>query len=201
MTKRKSVTETAAANDCKDNLGGPDEQALLIHHFDKLRQQGARVEVKKAEFDAEKSILTDLFRIAKADGFSRKEMQALLDDSKASTRDLAMEEDRRHRLRAFLGLPSGTQLHLFGSPAEVQDEQHAEGQGYAAGLRGDACEAPDRMHARHIPAFTRGWGAGQEKLAWGLAAAGKIVDRAPDANARPVALEPEPEGEMADAAA
>lgn len=201
----KSVTAVVDANEGKPapaakghNLSPDEQQALLIHHFDKLRKQEAVAAEKKAEYDAEKSALTDLFRFAKADGFTRKELQALLDDSKALRRDLVAEEERRAKLRAWLGLPAGTQLDLFALPVEVQDEQHAEGQGYAVGLRGEECKTPDSMQPRHIPAFTRGWHAGQEKLAWGLAETGKIVDRRTDIAAQPVALEPEPEPDPLD---
>lgn len=170
-----------------------EERALLLHHFDKLRQQEAKAAEKKVLYDAEREVLTDMFRVAKADGFTRKELQALLDDTQAIRRDLTAEEERRAKLRAWVGLPAGTQLDLFNSPLEVQDEQYAQGQGYAVGLRGEPGVAPDNLQPRFIQAFLRGWGKGQEELSWALSEAGRIVDRRKAAKASPVAMEPEPQ--------
>lgn len=195
---KKSVTE--ALDPPKDNLGHDDEQALLIHHFNKLRQQEVKVAAAKEIYDAEKATMTDIFRMAKADGgFTRKELTGFLDDSKASRRDLQAEEERRARLRQHLGLPSGSQFDLFADvPVETRDELDFHGAGYASGLRGDPGQVPDEVPARFVQAWMRGWGEGQEKLAWGLAAAGKIMDRRPDADARPVQLDPEPDEDEVD---
>lgn len=196
--KTKTKTTTAAGEPVGEghNLTPEqEERALLLHHFDKLRQQEAKAAEKKAEYDAEREALTHLFRIAKADGFKRKELQALLDDTRALRRDLTAEEERRARLRSYVGLPAGTQLELFSSPLEMQDEQHAQGQGYAAGLRGEPGTVPDHIEARFVQAYMGGWGRGQEELSWALSEAGRIVDRKKNAQARPVELEPEPQDE------
>jgi hypothetical protein len=177
-------------------LTADQEEALFLTHLQKLRVQAGKVDEIKAELDGERAILTDIFRLAKSDGFSRKELQAILDDSKSLRRDLTAEEDRRAKLRAWAGLPSGSQADLFAStPIETRDEMDAEGQGLAMGLRGDSPTLPDSMHARFSPAFMKGWHAGQERLVWGLAEAGKIVDRDPNSGIRPapVVLEPEPD--------
>lgn len=195
---KKSVTEVLErAPKTPDNLGQDDEHALLIHHFNKLREQETKMLAAKEVYDAERATMTDIFRLAKAEGdFSRKELQTLLDDSKATRRDLQAEEERRAKLRTYLGLPSGAQMDLFaGTPVETRDDLDFHGEGYASGLRGDPGSPPDTVPARFVQSWMRGWGEGQEKLAWGLAAAGKIVDRTPDANATPVALDPEPEDE------
>lgn len=162
------------------NVGKPDEQALLLSHFDKLRRQEAVVAERKADYDAEKATMTDLFHVAKVDGFTRKELQALLDDSKAPRRNLVAEEERRAKLRAWLGLPIGTQGDLFANtPSEVKDEADFTGDGYAAGIRGDIGKPPAEVPARFVQPWMRGWGEGQDKLAWGLSEAGRVVDRNP----------------------
>lgn len=185
-----------AADGDHNLMGEDDQQALLIHHFDKLRQQEAKCAEKKAEYDAERSALNDLFSLAKADKFSRKELQALLDDSKAIRRDLVAEEERRSQLRSWLGLPAGSQGDLFAStPQEAKDELAFEGDGYAAGLRGVEGSPPDTVPARFVQAWMRGYHDGQEKLAWGLAAAGRVIDRRTDIAAQAVPLQPEPEVE------
>lgn len=191
--RKTKTTNGATAGEGHNLTPEQEERALLLHHFDKLRQQEAIVAKAREAYDATRSVLTDLSRVAKADGFARKELQSLLDDTRALRRDLTAEEERRAKLRAWVGLPAGTQLDLFNSPLEVQDEQYAQGQGYAAGLRGEPGIAPENIEARFVQAFMRGWGKGQEELSWALAEAGRIIDRKPNANANPVALEPEPQ--------
>lgn len=168
----------------KDGEGGGksipnrDEQAVFISHLSRLRAQQVKAEAKKAEYDAEKSILTDLFRTAKADGFSRKELQAILDDSASSRRNLMAEEERRAQLRTWAGLPAGTQADLFANtPSAAIDELAVEGHGYAAGLRGDDAKMPEDYAPMHATAWMRGWHAGQEKLAWALSEAGTNPER------------------------
>jgi hypothetical protein len=172
----KKLTSEAEGGDPK-SIPNRNEEAVFLSHLNKLRQQASKAEAKKAEYDAEKAALTDLFRQAKADGFSRKELQAILDDSASSRRDLLSEEERRAKLRSWAGLPAGTQADLFAGPSAAFDELAAEGQGYTAGLRGDDSKMPDTYPAHYAPAFMRGWHAGQEKLAWALSEAGTNPER------------------------
>lgn len=149
-----------------------NEEAVFLSHLNKLRTQQAKMLLKKAEYDAEKNVMTDLFREAKVDKFTRKELQAILDDGAASRRDLTAEEERRAQLRSWAGLPAGTQADLFGTPTLAQDELFAEGSGYTAGLRGDDSAMPDNFPPNHAPAWLRGYHAGQEKLAWAMSESG-----------------------------
>ena len=172
-------SEPAPATPGPGHNSGPNE-AVFISHLSKLRAQMNKAAAKKAEYDAEKSVLTDLFRVAKADGYSRKELTAILADSAASRRDLMAEEERRAKLRSWAGLPSGTQADLFAStPTLAIDELAAEGMGYSAGLRGDDPKAPDTIGGNHTDAFMRGWHAGQEKLAWALSETGSPTTKTP----------------------
>ena len=155
-----------------------NEEAVFLSHLNKLRTQQAKMLLKKAEYDAEKNAMTDLFREAKVEGFTRKELQAILDDGAASRRDLTAEEDRRAKLRAWAGLPAGSQADLFDStPSAAVDELTIEGHGYTAGLRGDDSKMPEQYAPHHSPAWLRGWHAGQEKLAWAFSEAGGNPER------------------------
>lgn len=155
-----------------------NEEAVFLSILSKLRIQQSKTAVAKAAYDAEKNTMTDIFRLAKADGFTRKELQAILDDGAASRRDLTAEEERRAQLRTWAGLPAGTQADLFASPSAAQDELFAEGQGYTAGLRGDDSAMPDNFPPHHAPAWLRGYHAGQEKLAWAMSEAGTNPEKA-----------------------
>jgi hypothetical protein len=176
----KTLTSKAEAPEAGSSPAIPNrnEEAVFLSHLNKLRIQEAKKAIAKAAYDTEANALTDLFREAKTDGFTRKELQAILDDGKASRRDLTAEEERRAQLRSWAGLPAGTQADLFASPSPAQDELHAEGQGYTAGLRGDDSTMPDNFAPHHAPAFLRGWHAGQEKLAWAMSEAGHNPEKA-----------------------
>lgn len=154
------------------------EEAVFLSHLNKLRIQSAKAAIKKAEYDAERVALTDMFREAKTDGFTRKELVSILTDGAASRRDLTAEEQRRAQLREWAGLPAGTQTDLFATPSLAQDEVFAEGQGYTAGLRGDDSTMPDNFPPHHAPAFLRGYHAGQERLAWAMSEAGQNPEKA-----------------------
>lgn len=148
-----------------------DEEAVFLSHLNKLRIQQAKTLLKKAEFDAEKNVMTDLFRVAKTDGFTRKELQAILDDGAASRRDLTAEEERRAQLRSWAGLPAGTQADLFALPSPARDEIDAEATGYSMGLRGEDPVMPDVISPNYQQAFLKGWHTAQEKLVLALGAA------------------------------
>lgn len=154
---------TSAGEGAK-SIPNRDEEAVFLSHLNKLRIQQNKVAEVKAAFDAEKAVMTDLFRVAKTDGFTRKELQAILDDGASSRRDLTSEEQRRTQLRLWAGLPAGSQADLFDLPSPARDEVDAEGTGYTMGLRGEDPVMPDAFSPNYLQAFMKGWEAGQEKL-------------------------------------
>lgn len=167
----KTLTSEAEAPEAGSSPQIPNrnEEAVFLSHLNKLRIQQAKAAVKKAEYDAEKNVLTDLFREAKADGFTRKELQAILDDGASSRRDLTAEEERRAQLRTWAGLPAGTQADLFALPSPARDEIEAEAEGYQRGLRGEDPAVPDHIGTNHHPAFMKGWHTAQERRAMDFA--------------------------------
>lgn len=176
----KALKSEAAAPEAGSapQIPNRNEEAVFLSHLNKLRIQSAKAAIKKAEYDAERVALTDMFREAKTDGFTRKELVSILTDGAASRRDLTAEEQRRAQLREWAGLPAGTQTDLFATPSLAQDEVFAEGQGYTAGLRGDDSTMPDNFPPHHAPAFLRGYHAGQERLAWAMSEAGQNPEKA-----------------------
>jgi hypothetical protein len=176
----KALKSEAAAPEAGSapQIPNRNEEAVFLSHLNKLRIQSAKAAIKKAEYDAERNVLTDMFREAKTDGFTRKELVSILTDGAASRRDLTAEEQRRAQLREWAGLPAGTQTDLFATPSLAQDEVFAEGQGYTAGLRGDDSTMPDNFPPHHAPAFLRGYHAGQERLAWAMSGAGHNPEKA-----------------------
>lgn len=162
----KALKSEAEAPDAGSSPQIPNrnEEAVFLSHLNKLRTQAAKAAIKKAEYDAEKNVLTDMFREAKTDGFTRKELQAILDDGKSSVRDLVAEEERRAQLRKWAGLPAGTQPDLFGLGDGARDAVDADAEGYAMGRRGDDEVPPDWISPAHHPDFSAGWRRAQAEM-------------------------------------
>lgn len=171
----------AAAPPVGDNAKA--EAELLVHHMTKLRAQKAKVDAAKVILKAEQDDMTALYRTAKEDGFLRKDLAALLEDTGARLRNLLAEEERRFRYRVALGLPVfGQQQDLFGgdeTPVEAKDELFWEGEGYLNGRRGAPCEIPEDCPPRFHAAFMRGDAKGQEENGKLLAAGAKRAAVAP----------------------
>lgn len=182
----KSLKAEAGAPDAGSapQIPNRNEQAVFLSHINKLRQQQARAAIKKAEYDAEKSVLTDMFREAKTDGFSRKELVSILEDGAASRRDLAAEEQRRAMLRGWAGLPAGVQADLFDLPTPAQDEIIAEDTGRTMGLRGEDPVRPEAIAPMHETAFMKGWHEAQAHLM-------SMIGEAPKPDAKPKGGKPQ----------
>lgn len=165
MAKKLKAEAEAPDAGSAPQIPNRDEQDVFVHHLNRIRTQQNKTAIAKAAYDAEKSTETDLFREAKADGFTRKELQAILDDGKASRRDLVAEEERRAMLRTWAGLPAGSQPDLFDLPSPARDEIDAEAEGYQRGLRGEDPVVPDHISPNYTDAFMKGWHAAQRRRA------------------------------------
>jgi hypothetical protein len=184
-----------------DNSLTPEQEAkaLRIYHVAKLRDQQRVVDKAKALHDDAKQAMTDLYHLAKGDThYPRKELAAFIADMKIPTVELRAREERKSLLYGDWDMPVGHQPDLFDkAPQEVRDEMEAKGIGYSMGLRGDPCQMPEGMHVRFGPAFSAGWGKGQDELAWGLSEGGRLVDRKHGAKGGPtreeIERQPEPE--------
>lgn len=164
------------------------EAVQLVSYVGKIQAQNKLVAVKKAEMDALRAIATELYRGAKAAGFLRKELDALLADMGRNPRDLVEAEQRRRRFREVFDMPNGeTALDLFGdehTPDEVKDEAYQRAAGYLAGCRGDNCEVPPEVPPRFVKAWIDGHGDGQAVIG------GKFAKPAKKDKPKPVAAEP-----------
>jgi len=176
----KTLKSEADAPDAGSSPQIPNrnEEAVFLSHLNKLRIQQAKAAIKKAEYDAERNVLTDMFRDAKTDGFTRKELVSILADGAASRRDLTAEEERRAQLRTWAGLPAGGQADLFDLPSPAQDEVFAEDTGRQMGLRGEDPKRPEAIAPMHEAAFMKGWHSGQEHLLG-------MIGETPETSAKP----------------
>lgn len=107
-----------------------------------------------------------------ADGYPKGMVRKMLKETAVTgeRKNQREEWELEVRWRQWLGLPATTQPDLEDrTPSAARDEQDWLGDGYASGLRGDACDpkargVPDRLHQPWMAA----WGEGQTKLALSL---------------------------------
>lgn len=182
------------------------EAEMLVLHMTRLRQKNVVVEEAKAALKAEQDEMTALFRAAKVDGFSRKELTELLVDTGARLRNILAEEERRFRLRTILGLPvfGEQQEFSFGNsatPTMAKDELFWEAEGYLNGRRGSMAGVPDDCPPTFLQAWSRGDERGQKENGALFVAGQERVAKAgqPDAETPAVDLTPDPEKVAADA--
>lgn len=202
--KKAKAGQAGPAQGHNSNALTDDEKsALLNHHLTKLRAQKKVVDELVSKLVGERQTMSGLFLDAKKDGkWQRKELNELLIDGAARTRDLVAAEERRRWLRQAAGLPVGGQLELFGgpeTPTEAKDELAFESDGYLAGRRGDDPTPPKDVDARFHPSWTKGWHAGQAANAELLGKAKEVLDRKPGPALKPE--EPADEPDIHDQAA
>lgn len=144
------------------------EEAQLLSALAKIRLQKIETAKKKAEFDAEKDKENELFRLAKAAGFSRKELEEMLDDAGKDGHELDEAEERRTRLRGYAGLPAGhaQRQQRLELEKEPRDAAWWESEGYRAAIRGAEAKAPEHCPPEFHQAFLTGWHNGAKRTAW-----------------------------------
>lgn len=162
------------------------EQAQLISYMSKLGEQKREVDKRRAILKEAQDEMTETFRLAKAAGFERQELNALLKDVGTRSKDLVQAEIRRRRHREWLGLPVGEeQLSMFGeaTPSEARDEMLWFAEGYACVMRGDDLTAPSEMAPRFLQKFLEGGHAAQTVIASSMAMAADLAKNGGGANA------------------
>lgn len=140
------------------------ERAQLISFMGRLGAAQANSKAAKEEYDGVRGEETKIFRLAKAAGFERQELQSYLNDMQARTKNLVEAERRRRRHRETLGLPVGDdQLDMFAkAPSEERDRMAWKADGYRAGLQNEECKAPDDIQARFVTDWTASWHDGHK---------------------------------------
>lgn len=131
-------------------------QALLHIHVGQIAPQMQKIATATSD-------LRNLYKTAKADGFSKRD----IDDALAARKDGAVEKikaqmERTAKISRWMGAPLGTQADLFGGSDDTPSEERAFDAGKVAGLAAEQCKPP---HAPSTPQFKRwmdGYHAGQE---------------------------------------
>jgi hypothetical protein len=176
MAKKPKTKPTEEPAGIGDN--GTQREAAFHVHMQALTARRAETDRAKETLKAIRKLETQVRNAAKADGFSLKLIDEIMDDEGKTRADLAAEAEDRYWMRQARGLPVGGQMDMFATtPTLVRDATAWEAEGYRAGIRGMEGKPPEGVSSPHLQDWMTGWGAGQEKLAWSLSAKGHNPER------------------------
>lgn len=145
------------------------EEAQLLSVIAKIKAQRPQTAKAKAALDAERDKELEIFRLAKAAGFSRKELEGYLEDiDKEDAVEIEEAEERRTRRRELLGLPTVKRKKQaeIDFTSEPRDANWWNGEGYRAGLRGAPAKAPEGMPPEFVQPYLDGWHTATGRTAW-----------------------------------
>lgn len=154
------------------------EQALF---FDNLK----KVKALKEEMAAVNSQLRNQYKVAKADGFAKKDIDYALKIEAQSDDEAIADMKRRAMLARWMRIPMGVQPDMFDEPDREPIDEKAEKDGLAAGMKGVDGRSPYDPGSKNDKAWMAGWHEGQKTLASAI-------------KAREQRLEPEDEPEDAE---
>jgi hypothetical protein len=193
-TERKGRKTDAPKEPPPDNrTNGPTDEeikeSLLLRHMDKLRRQKRALDEALSEAASERKEMTTLYRLAKADGFPRKMLAALL-EKEARLRDegqagLQIEADLFAWAESKLGIPIATKYRdLFddlaptdGAGPRADPATEWEVYGYGSAMRGADPDWVERVPADHIQDAQRGYNDGVARRVWALSEKGVNPER------------------------
>lgn len=161
------MSENQGPAEIGDNSRGIEEaeRVQLISVINKITAAQAIAAISKAKAASDQKAVTQLFRLGKAAGFPRHELEDRIAKMDQSGRDVADEEKRRARHYKWLGILDEEQLAMIsdeGTPIETKDEYHWRGEGWKAGLRGLIRKPPPECPERFVQAFLEDFDKGTE---------------------------------------
>lgn len=141
------------------------ERVQLISFVSRLTQADAQIEEARAPLTAAQAERSKLVGLAKAAGFTAKELKARMEEMRTPTRKMASLVLREGKQRRWLGIVEPDQSDLLNgtaAPEEAKDEAHWKGEGYKAGLRlmmpKPPTECPERFVQPWMQEHERGYG-------------------------------------------
>ena len=139
------------------------ERVQLISFVNKITAQTAECDEAQAVFKGKQKARAQTFNLAKAAGFSRKEIEARLTEMGRPTHEIAAEEVRVSKHRRWLGILNPDQQQMFTggeTPQESRDEENWRADGYRAGLLGLIAKPRFECPERFVQVWLKGHEAG-----------------------------------------
>lgn len=189
LVKEKSMPKAAASSDAGRNSELTEEhrRALFFHHLGRIKRQKEVVASATAD-------LRNIYKVAKAEGFSKKDVDFAI-SIEATDDEILIDERRRQAMIArWMQAPLGLQGDLLDAVDLSPAVDRAREAGKIAGMKGETCIAPYTDGAsEQAQAWIVGWHEGQETLmsAISLTKVGVAVIKAEDAAGHQADIEDE----------
>jgi hypothetical protein len=138
--------------------GEEEERVQLISFVSKLSQAEELIEQAKAPLKAAQKARSQIVGLAKAAGFTAKELERRMEEMNNPARDNPDRIARETRHRRWLGIiqPEQAEMQLGDKvPQEAKDEAHWKAEGYKAGLRQKSSTPPTECAERFVQAFMK----------------------------------------------
>lgn len=155
------------------NQPPPEAEMSSEAEFDEQRQK-LYIQYLEQEEDAtdEKDVaaskIKNIRKAAKADGFSRAEINFGLRLRKANETDELDRWRRETQIARWLNHPIGAQAGLFDDVDRTPSVDKTKADGKIAGMSGRSCHAPQHLAQAQAQAWISGWHEGQAVNAKGI---------------------------------
>lgn len=139
----------------RSQLTDDQQRATFFDHLGKVRK--ARERVASAAGD-----LRNLYKQARGDGISKKDIDHALRLEDGDEADLIEERRRLDQIARWIGSPVGTQGELFGGTDRTPLVDRANEAGKIAAMKDEPCNVPAAWAGAGEQAWIAGWHAGNE---------------------------------------
>jgi len=160
LAKEKTMPKAAAASDPGHNSELTEEhrRALFFHHLGRIKRQKEVVATATAD-------LRNIYKVAKAEGFSKKDVDFAISIEATDDEILIQERRRQAMIARWMQAPLGLQGDLLDAVDLSPAADRAREAGKIAGMKGQTCIAPYADGAsEQAQAWIAGWHMGQETL-------------------------------------
>lgn len=117
-------------------------QALFLQNLTKIETLKAEIETLKAELASVNSKLRNAYKVAKSDGFKKKDFDYAAELRNNDDKEMIERRRREQQIAKWLAHPIGTQPDMFEEPDRRPIEDKAYEEGKIAGMEGKGCSPP-----------------------------------------------------------
>ncbi|MCW5697337.1 MAG: hypothetical protein KIS96_11480 [Bauldia sp.] len=138
-----------------NQLTDDQQRVIFFDHLAKVRKAKDKIASATAE-------LRNLYKFAKADSISKKDIDHALRLETADEADLIEERRRLDQIARWIGSPVGTQAELFDGTDRTPLVDRAKEAGKIVGLKGEVCSVPAQYQGAGEQAWIDGWHLGND---------------------------------------
>lgn len=149
------------------------ERIQLISIVGKIAKHDEECDAAKLVLDTARKARNATYKIAGAAGFTRKEIEARMEEMQRPTHENVAEEIRVSRHRRWLGIitPEQREMHLSDTtPQAAKTLMDWSSEGYKVGMLAKERKAPAGVTGEEEQAFLRGYDSGKKDGADAIAA-------------------------------